>query len=196
MQKLKKTKQIKWLSFASILFLLMIIPFVWNYMSTNLINMLSRQVELRGHEIIETPQKENNLIEQPQDEEGVGEIKNAVIIGKADISGLGPVETYLVIRSEFTKIRNINDLIVFAEAYGSDDNISRTQQLPALIDIVGEETIMSIIISAAADEIKSAEIISVSANDALIKITSKGGKEGRATMVYEREKWRLDLEEW
>jgi len=194
--KLKGVRQIKWLSFVGVLILLIIIPFVWNYMSTNFINTLSRQDEFRRLEIMEEPQKEINLMEQSQNEEGAGEIKNTVTIGKADISGLGPVESYLIIRSELAKVRNISDLSIFTEAYGSNDNIYRVRQLSALIDIVGEETIMSIIISAAVDKIQSAEIITSSTNDAVIKITSEKGEEGRAIMIYEREEWRLSREEW
>jgi len=194
--KLKGARQIKWLSLAGVLILLMIIPFVWNYMSANFINALSRQDEFRRLEIIETPQKENNLVEQPQSEEKVGETEDNFVIGGANISGLGPVETYLIIRKEFSKIRNINDLIIFTEAYSSDDNIARVKELHTLIDMVGEEVIMSIIISAAADKVESAEIITVSTSEAVIKITSEGSREGRATMVYERGKWRLSREEW
>ena len=194
--KLKRARQIKWLSLAGILILLMIIPFVWNYMSTNFINMLSRQDEFRRLEIIETSQKENNLVEQPQSEERTGETENNFVIGETDISGLGPVEAYLIIRKEFSKIRNINDLIIFTEAYGSDDNIARVKELHTLIDMVGEEAIMSIIISAVAYKVESAEIITASTSDAVIKITSEGGREGRAIMVYERGKWRFSREEW
>jgi len=194
--KLKRARQIKWLSLAGVLILLMIIPFIWNYMSANFINMLSRQDEFRRLEVIETPQKESSLVEQPRSEEKVGETEDNFVIGETDISGLGPVEAYLIIRKEFSKIRNINDLIIFTEAYGSDDNIVRVKELHALIDMVGEEAIMSIIISAAAYKVESAEIITVSTSDAVIKITSEGGREGRAIMVYERGGWRLSREEW
>ena len=195
-QKLKKTKQIKWLSFAGILFLLMIIPFVWNYMSANIISALYQRSVSQKFEIIETPQKEDNLVEQPQSEERVGEAKDNFVIGETDISGLGPVEAYLIIRKEFSKIRNINDLIIFTEAYGNDDNIAHARQLHALIDIVGEEIIMSMIISAQGNKIKSTEIISSSKDNTEIKIISNEGREGRAIMVYERGAWRLKSEYW
>ncbi len=195
-QKLKKTKQIKWLSFAGILFLLMIIPFVWNYMSANIISALYQRSVSQKFKIIETPQKEDNLVEQPQSEERVGEAKDNFVIGETDISGLGPAEAYLIIRKEFSKIRNINDLIIFTEAYGNDDNIAHARQLHALIDIVGEEIIMSMIISAQGNKIKSTEIISSSKDNTEIKIISNEGREGRAIMVYERGAWRLKSEYW
>ena len=193
-QKPKKIKQIKWLSFASILFLLMIIPFIWDYMSTNIISALYQQTAFQKIEITETPQKENNFEDQIKNEEKTREAGNIVLIGKADISGLGPVESFLSIRDEFSKIRNINDLIIFTEAYGSDDNIAHARQLHALIDIVGEEIIMSMIISAQGNKIKSTEIISSSKDNTEIKIISNEGREGRAIMVYERGAWRLKSE--
>jgi len=195
MQKIKKIKKIKWLSFAGVLFLLMILPFVWNYMSVNLIKALSYQTEFIKPEIIEIPQKENSSEEQVKNKEGIKEVENVPLISKASISGLGPVESFLIIKDEFSKIRNLNDLILFTKEYGSDDNISRVQQLQAIIDIVGEETIMPIIISAAADRIISTEIISSSEDSVEIKTISERNKEGRVIMVYERGKWRLELKE-
>ena len=192
--KLKEVRKIKWMSVAGVLILLMIIPFIWNYMSANFINTLSRQDEFRKLKITEAPQKENNLVEQPQSEERAGETEDNFIIGKTEISGLGPIEAYLIIRKEFSKIRNINDLIIFTEAYGSNDNIGRVKELHALIDTAGEELIMSII--SAIYKVEFAEIISSSKSDAVIKITSEKGKEGRAIMVYERGEWKLSREEW
>ncbi len=195
-QKQKKIKQIKWLSFASILFLLMTIPLVWDYMSANIISALYQPAALQKFEITEKPQKENSFEDQVKNEEKIKQDEDIILIGKADISGLSPIDAFLIIRNEFSKIRNINDLIIFTEAYGSDDNIVHAQQLHVLINIVGEEIIMSMIILAQGNEIKSTEIISSSKDNTEIKIISSEGREGRAIMVYEREAWRLSSEEW
>lgn len=115
---------------------------------------------------------------------------------ETDISSLGPDEAYLVIRKELVKVKDVDDLIAFAEKYGSEKNISYAKQLERIKIFVGEDEIVSAITSALSEKIESAQTASSSDNKATVKLVTESGKEGEAIMVFERGSWRFDSEKW
>ncbi|MFA4999304.1 MAG: hypothetical protein WC519_01065 [Parcubacteria group bacterium] len=138
---------------------------------------------------------ENIPLKEDESDKSV-EIKDFSTFKEIDTSGLDPKETYIAIREEFFKIKNTNDLVVFAEMYGSEANISTAKRFDEMGNLAGGEEVMSVIFSTISRVVKSVEVTTESANKAVIKVTSDGGREGEVIMVFERGSWKLDSEKW
>ncbi len=119
-----------------------------------------------------------------------------VLISKADIADMPPVEAYLVIREEFFKIKSLDDLVLFSEIYGSRKNKISVDSLKSIGGIIEDDFIISMIVSSVPSEISSTEIISLSDEECVIKIFSETKDEGEVKMVFESGSWKLDYEEW
>jgi len=194
----KKSLKIKYWSIVGIILLLTIGFILINYVIGNLYNTLYRLGQTTMPEqtvdspidvLVETPLALNRAEEEPLAE-------TDPVFKKIDISTLEPVESYLVIRRELSKVRRTQDLITLVEMYGSARNITAVRALGDLRDMIGEQSISPIVIANFTSVIKSAELISMSTNEATLKIILESGEEGRATMVRERGTWLLDEEVW
>ena len=155
---------------------------------------LSNKDEMVGPENVEGSPEEIDFEELANSVLGNGE--NSSVSEETGVSNLGPEEVYLAIRKELVKVKDVDDLIAFAEKYGSEKNISYARQLDKIKIFAGEDEIMSAITSALSEKIKSAQTVSSSDNKATIKLVTESGKEGEAMMVFERGSWRFDSEKW
>jgi len=155
---------------------------------------LSNKDEMVGPENVEGSPEEIDFEELANSVLGNGE--SSSVSEETGVSNLGPEEAYLAIRKELVKVKDVDDLIAFAEKYGSEKNISYARQLDKIKIFAGEDEIMSAITSALSEKIKSAQTVSSSDNKATIKLVTESGKEGEAMMVFERGSWRFDSEKW
>lgn len=129
-------------------------------------------------------------------DEVINELQKSSTLEKIDISHLGPKETYLIIRSQFDKIKNLSDLISFMSMYTSSQNITVLKYLPIISDIMGEEVFINEVKSHFNKDIVSTNLVLSLSNRAEIEIISKDNKIGKAIMVLEEGEWKLESETW
>ncbi len=116
----------------------------------------------------------------------------APVFERIDIPNKNPVESYLIIRQEFSKVRSMDSFIAFIEAYGSAKNITNIQAIRGIDNIIDWQSIAPIITTYFVSTVKSVEEVSSSANETTLKIIFEGGQEVEVIMVRERGGWRLD----
>jgi len=197
-KKDKKEKTLKtWpMMLAGVVFIFMMGTLLLGHMSKNFYGSLSSENELS------TPEVKNISGEGT----GLEDVFNQIFSGetntepeesyieKIDLSGLGPVETYLAIKGEATKIESLSEFISFVEAYGDSKSASAVRQLYKLEGIIDEEQIMSLILSSLGGEIKSTELLEQTENKATIKVILEDDREAEARMVLEEGIWKLGSE--
>ncbi|MFA5052865.1 MAG: hypothetical protein WC565_02320 [Parcubacteria group bacterium] len=171
-----------------------------------LLNRIPNLSKLTAENNSETNLPEENNSGMNEEENSIPEETPKIIsVQDVNISGLGPVETYRIIRGEILKIKNIDDLILFTELYQSEENrdssIQKYNQMRDVIKGTGgfitEESMVAIIMATMPrGEIKNVELLSESDKKADIEITLDDGKKADVEMIFEGNLWKLNKTTW
>ena len=197
MEENKEEKKMKtWpITLAVIVLVFMMGSLLLGKISNNFYGSLSSDKKVSVPEINSTSENVNleDVFNQIMSEESDSDSEE-ISFETVDLSGLGPTESYLVIKEEIKKVENLDELIYFVRAYGSEKNVSAVQQLYKVRELIDEDQIMSLMFSGLDETVKSAELLNQEESEATIKAIFESGKEIQAKMVMEDGVWKLDAE--
>jgi hypothetical protein len=176
---------------ASIILLFALFPFFYRASDKENVFMGNNIVDRCG--ISGCPSEE---FAGPDDKKQINENNDSFMLPAVDVFGLDPVGSYLLIRNEFIKIKNLNDLTAFSEMYGSPSNKRSVAELNKMKDIIDGKMVVSLLMSSIPEKISGAEIIWEKDGISSIRLTSEYGEKGEAKMMLEDGYWKFDNEKW